>query len=470
MNLIELSAVEAVAATRDGSITAESYAEQLLGKCERGKVLNAFITLDREQVLASALAADKLRKSGAPLGPLHGLPVPIKDSINTKDLPTTAGTPALRDFRPNENAPIVQSLLNAGAIVLGKTNLHELSMGWTSNNFAFGAVRNPYDLKRIPGGSSGGTAAAVAAHMAPLGVAEDTEGSIRVPAALCGIAGFRPTTGRYPTVGAAPISALFDQVGPHARHVADLALFDAVVTGDFRPLPAKPLKGVKLGVVRDYWFAGLDSEVERVTAIALETLQTAGVEIVETKLADLTYLVQRITGVVQLHDFFLELPVYLRDSGASITVKDIEEQASPELKAFFAEYGPGGPGFISEEFYKSARDIHLPRLRNTFHDYFLRTGVHAIVFPTTMVPATTIGNDEDVMINGKRVSFITAMARNIAPGSTAGLPGLVLPCGFTKNGLPVSLEFDGPSGADREILALGISVETALASWAMRPL
>ena len=169
-----------------------------------------------------------------------------------------------------------RALKAAGAIVLGKTNLHELSYGWTSNNRAYGAVHNPYDPARIPGGSSGGTAAAIAARLAPLGVAEDTEGSIRVPAAFCGIVGFRPTTGRYSTEGCVPISPLFDQVGPHARTVADLALFDAAVTLDARPLDAVPLRGVRLGIVRDYWFADLDAEVERITDRALARLEGCG--------------------------------------------------------------------------------------------------------------------------------------------------------------------------------------------------
>jgi mandelamide amidase len=457
----ELSAVDAVWAMRDGSITAEDYALSLLDQCQRGSALNAFITLDPEQVLEAARLADKKRTSGAPLGPLHGLPIPIKDSINTKDLPTTCGTPALRNFRPRENAPIVQLLLDAGATVLGKTNLHELSMGWTSDNRTFGAVRNPYDLARIPGGSSGGTAAAVAARMAPLGVAEDTEGSIRVPAALCGLAGFRPTTGRYPSAGTAPISALFDQVGPHARTVADLALFDSVVTGNFEAFTAKPLKGVKLGVVRDYWFAGLDPEVERITSGALEKLEDAGVVLVESTMADLAWLIQRITGIVQIHDLLQELPKYLSDFATGVSFQQVVEQASPDVKACFAE-------FVSEAVYAEARDIHLPKLRRNFRDYFRRTGVDAIVFPATMVPAPLIGNDVDVPIGSKKISFVTAIARNIAPGSTAGLPGLVLPSGLTKSGLPVSLELDAPSGEDRNLLALGLSVEAVMAC-AIRP-
>ena len=460
-NLLDLSATDAVAAMRDGSLTAEHYALALLEQCERGKVFNAFITLDREQVLAAARDADQRRKSGATLGRLHGLPIPVKDSVNTKDLRTTAGTPALRDFHPKEDAPIVRLLRDQGAIVLGKTNLHELSLGWTSDNHAFGAVHNPYDQARIPGGSSGGTAAAVAARMAPLGVAEDTEGSIRVPAALCGIAGFRPTTSRYPSSGVAPITALFDQVGPHARTVGDLALFDEVGTGNFEPFRATALKGVKLGVARGYWFTGLDAEVERITNAALRKLQDAGVELVEGEVEDLDDLIQHTTSQIQVHDIFHTLPRYLQDSGAAVTFDQVVALASPDIKTFFERTRKGTSGFVADEVYAAARDTYLPKLRKNFRDYFARTGVTAIVFPATRIPATTIGQNE-VILDGKKTSFSAAISRNIAPGSTAGLPGLILPAGLTQNGLPVSLEFDGPSGTDRALLALGLSLESVL--------
>jgi mandelamide amidase len=250
-------------------------------------------------------------------------------------------------------------------------------------------------------------------------------------------------------------------VGPHARTVADLALFDSVVTGNFEAFTAKPLKGVKLGVVRDYWFAGLDPEVERITSGALEKLEDAGVVLVESTMADLAWLIQRITGIVQIHDLLQELPKYLSDFATGVSFQQVVEQASPDVKACFAE-------FVSEAVYAEARDIHLPKLRRNFRDYFRRTGVDAIVFPATMVPAPLIGNDVDVPIGSKKISFVTAIARNIAPGSTAGLPGLVLPSGLTKSGLPVSLELDAPSGEDRNLLALGLSVEAVMAC-AIRP-
>ena len=460
--LLGLTAVDVIAKLRKGDVTAEQYASALLQQCEKGKALNAFITLPQDQVLEAARGADRLRASGSKLGALHGLPIPVKDSVNTKDMPTTGGTPALRNFQPKEDAPLVRQLLAAGAIVLGKTNLHELSFGWTSNNLAFGAVHNPYDVQRIPGGSSGGTAVAVSTRMAPLGVAEDTQGSIRVPAAMCGIAGFRPTTGRYSTVGAVPISPLFDQVGPHARAVGDLALFDSVVTGDSSPISATPLKGTKLGVGRKYWFAGLDTEVERVTNEALKKLEAAGAEIVEGDVPELAQLIRLTTNAVQLHDVRFALAKYLEEYGAGVTFDQLISRASADIQRDFRDLLPGGKFFVSEAEYQAVRDQHLPKLKEVYRQYFARTGVAAIVFPATMIPPPLIGEDVEVSIGGKKVAFETAVARNISPGSTAGIPGLVLPAGMTSATLPVALEFDGPAGSDRSLLALGLSLERVL--------
>lgn len=463
--LIDLGAVEAVAQMARGELTAERYAQALLERCAAGHALNAFITLEPQKVLEAARACDDARRKGGHPGPLFGLPIPVKDSLNTRDYPTTAGTPGLRHFRPAEDAPLVKALREAGGIVLGKTNLHELSYGWTSDNLAFGAVHNPYDPTRIPGGSSGGTAAAIAARMAPLGVAEDTEGSIRVPAALCGVAGLRPTTGRYPTQSCVPISPLFDQAGPHARSVADLALFDSVVANDWRPLQTQRLSGVRLGIVRDYWYKDLDPEVERVTSAALARLRAAGVQFVESELPGLAHLIDLITEPVQNHDVRLALPDYLHKYHAGISFEELIRQASPDIQETFRRYVlPGGADFVSEAAYAAIRKTHLPRLHALYRDYFARTGVAAIVFPTTMVPAVPIGSEDPVTIRGRRVSFETAIARNIAPGSTAGLPGLVLPAGLTTTGLPVSIELDARAGSDRALLALGASVVDVLGS------
>ena len=462
-DLCELGAVDAIAHMSQGSLSAERYAEALLARCRSAHALNAFITLEPARVLEDARARDRERLAGAKPGPLFGLPIPVKDSVNTRDYPTSAGTPALRNFRPAQDAPVVEALRGAGAVVLGKTNLHELSYGWTSNNLAFGAVHNPYDLTRIPGGSSGGTAAAIAARLAPLGVAEDTEGSIRVPAAFCGIAGFRPTTGRYSTRGCVPISPLFDQVGPHARKVADLALFDSVVANDWQPLEAARLDGVRIGVVRDYWFADLAPEVERLTELALAKLKEAGAQIVETQLPGLQALIDLTTDAVQNHDVRLALPRYLKEYGAGVDFDTLVARASPDIQKIFAsDVLPGGANFVTEPVYAAARDRYLPALRELYREYFARTHVTAMVFPATLVPAPRIGEEVTVEVRGHPLPFELAVARNIAPGSTAGLPGLVLPVGLTHGGLPVAIEFDAPSGADRALLALGLDAERVL--------
>jgi Asp-tRNA(Asn)/Glu-tRNA(Gln) amidotransferase A subunit family amidase len=438
-DLAALNAVDAARALRSGDISAESYASALLRQCEAGASLNAFITLRPERVLEAARECDRRRRSGASLGPLHGLPIPIKDSINTRDLPTTAGTPALRHFQPREDAPLVKALRAAGAILLGKTNLHELSYGYTSNNHAYGAIHNPYNPARIPGGSSGGTAASVAFRMAPLGVAEDTEGSIRVPAALCGIAGFRPTTARYPTTACAPISPLFDQVGPHARTVADLLLFDTAVTGvaagtgelvpkggaaTGRDDAHRVLKGVRLGVVRSFWFVGLDPEVEHVTERALESLRGAGVELVEGELPQLPHLIELITDPVQNHDVKPSLTRYLADYHTGVTFDELLGRASPDVQRLIVPaVTPGGRDFVPDVRYEEIVRVHLPALRAMYRDYFAGSEVAAIVFPATILPAPPIGEEDmEVEVRGRRMPLDVAMSRNIAPASTAGLP------------------------------------------------
>ncbi len=465
--MIALSAGEAVAAMRSGRFTALAYAEALLARCAVGADLNAFITFDPDAVRAAARVADGHRTSGEVLGPLHGLPIPVKDSINTADMPTTAGTAALRDFRPTADATVVARLRAAGAIVLGKTNLHELSLGWTSSNMAYGPVRNPWDRTRIPGGSSGGTAAAVAAGMSPLGVAEDTQGSIRVPAALCGIAGFRPTTGRYPNDGCAPISALFDQIGPIARCVADLALFDAVITGDDSPLAQPALDGLRLGISREYYFAGLDPGVAAVVEGVLQRLADAGVKIIETELPGLGALINAITLPVQVHDVVPSLTAWLASSGASISFDDMLAEVSPDVLSVLRLFAlPDAPQAISDDDYATARDVHLPALKTLLAEWFAHHQVDAMLLPATMVAATLIGADAMVRVGDMDVAFSTVMGRNIAPGSTIGLPGLVLPAGLA-DGLPVGIELDGPAGSDRKLLGIGLAIEAMLG--ALRP-
>ena len=222
------SARRASQAITIGEISTEDYTAQLLRTCVENADLNAFVTLDEEHVLSIARKIDRTPSQG----PLQGLPIGLKDAIGTAEFPTSAGTSALRDHIPATDAAVVQPLTAAGAFVLGKLNMHELSYGITSNNACTGAVRNPYDLTRIPGGSSGGAGAAVAAGLVPVAMGTDTGGSVRIPAALCGVVGFRPTTGRYAQTGIVPVSHTRDTAGPICRTVDDAAMIDALITNE----------------------------------------------------------------------------------------------------------------------------------------------------------------------------------------------------------------------------------------------
>lgn len=466
--LISLSAVDAARYLIQGDIAAEDYCRDLLRQCAAGAHLNAFITLSPDSVLATANDRDRQRRAGSALGRLHGIPICIKDSVNTFDMPTTAGTLGLQHFQPQADAPLVRALREQGAIVLGKNNLHELSWGYSSNNATFGAVRNPYDPTRIAGGSSGGTAASVAYRMAPLGLAEDTEGSIRVPASLCGITGFRPTTNRYDSSASVPTTPLFDQLGPHARSVADLLLFDSVVTGVPLKVSPPPLAGVRLGIVRSYFWTHLDPEVERVATAALTRLQDAGTILVEDDLPGLGALIQRITRPVQYHDFRPALSRYLSQFNAKLTFEELIATASPDIQRMTETMtATDGTNYVSDLRYEEIVRVHLRALHAMYRSFFERTGVAALVFPATVIPAPLLQpsvpeSDLCVNVGGRSMSFDAAISRNIGPGSTAGLPGLVVPAGLTVDGLPVALEFDGPWGTDRKLLTLGLALEATL--------
>jgi indoleacetamide hydrolase len=392
----------------------------------------------------------------------------IKDNVNTADLPTTAGTPALAGNRPRRDAVVVERLLAAGAILFAKTNMHELALGITSNNAAFGAVANPYDPSKIPGGSSGGNASAVAARIAAAAIGTDTAGSVRIPAALCGIAALRPTVGRYPRTGSlqmvadvVPISFTRDTPGPMARTVADVALLDALIAGDDPSLRARELRGVRMGVDRRNFFQGLDPETEKVTEGALERLEDGGAELVEIEIEELQALNAAVGIPVTAFEAGMALPMYLEENDTGVTLEAlIAAVASPDVRAFFELVV--GPGAIPEEVYLNALLVQRPRLQAAYREVLTRHGLDALVFPTTPLPARPIGQDATVDLNGEQVPTLFTYIRHTDPGSNAGIPGLTVPAGLTGSGLPVGLELDGPAGSDRALLAVGIAVEQEL--------
>ncbi len=467
-NLSELSASTLVEQLRRGDLSAERYARHVLERCEAKQDLNTMISLDAAQVLEDARQADLLRRSGKPLGRVHGLPVPVKDSINTQRLPTTSGTGALRDFRPRADAPLIRQLTGQGGIVLGKTNLMEMSLGWTSNNKIFGAVHNPYDPTRIPGGSSGGSAAAVAARIVPLAIGEDTLGSIRVPAALCGICGLRPTVGRYPSSGVMPITPRWDAPGPMARQVADLILFDAAIRERDPPIRATPLKGARLALPPEY-LVGLDAEVERVIDGATRRLEQAGATLVRAPLPEVLQGARRLVSAIQSFEIIGNQMRYLKESGSPLSFEQFLAGMSPAVqKRYHSDFLPGGANALTEP----ARDELLARLalmRTAMRAYFADQGITALASPPTLTAALPIGEDVETEIAGVKLPLAEAMARNVGHGSAVGMPCLVLPAGLTRARLPVGLSFDMLPGQDEALLALGLSLEQALGPIAPPP-
>ena len=459
--LSELTAVAAVTAMRSGDLKAEDYAHALLDRAQHLERLNAFRTLDKEMVLEAARAADKVHARGDAMGLLHGLPIPVKDSIDSKALPTSNGTRALRDFRPRDDAGVLKSLLAQGAILMGKTNLHELSYGWTSSNAIFGPVRNPYDPRRVAGGSSGGSGAAVAARMAPLAVAADTLGSIRVPATMCGLAGLRPSFGRYPGDGIMPLTdAKFDQAGPLARCAADLALFDAAMTGERAPLTASALQGVRIGIAPASLLSGLDPEVERVATEAFHRLRAAGVTLVEAELPEVAMAAIGAAMTIISYEAMAAITGFLEAQRAGITFDQLLQQASESIRAAFMTYAMP-PNRPARDAYDSAL-LQRQRMRDEIRCHFEQHGIVALAFPPTMIPAPQIGEEAEVTIRGQKVPLHIAMARNTSLATCANMASLVLPAGMTSNGLPVGLEFDALMGNDRALLALGLSLERTL--------
>jgi indoleacetamide hydrolase len=459
-DLIELTATEAVSSMQRGEFSAESYADALLTQAKQRADLNAFRKLQPDKVLEAARAADKRRGAGVELGKMHGLPIPVKDSVNTADYPTSNGTRGLRDFRPKADADVLMPLKAAGAIVMGKANLHELSFGWTSNNECFGSVHNPHDRTRIPGGSSGGSAAAVAVRIAPLAIAEDTLGSIRVPASCCGLAGLRPTYGRYSDRGIMSLTAdKFDQVGPVARSVSDLILFDSVVAGDNAPTTPTPLKGVRIGLA-DHFLAGLDPAVERVVTPALAKLRAAGAILVDLKMPELLRSAPEIAFTIIASEAAGCVEAFLREQETGLTLETMLEQAGPSIRALMAAMA--GPGTRPPREVYEAMLNKREQLKTALRDWYRDNNIFALAHPVILTPPTKIGLESEVELAGQKVPIRAAFGRNIALGSCASMASLVLPAGTTPDGLPIGLEFDALGGHDRALLSLGLSLEVVL--------
>ena len=408
----------------------------------RNDDLHAFITVTGERALADAARAEKAIAGGQYRGPLHGIPVSIKDLLDLAGTPTTSGS-RVPPRLPRHDAPIVGNLLRAGAIIVGKTNLHEFAFGTTSDETAFGAVRNPHDPSRSAGGSSGGAAVAVVEGMCYASVGTDTGGSIRIPAAACGITGLKPTFGEISTDGIVPLSATLDHAGPMARTAADTALmFHAMLDGDARAdrIPADAAAPLWLGVPVPYFFDKLDDEVVRLFGEARATLEGAG-----HSLSDVAIAHADRTADVYLHIVLPEAAWY----------------HAPLLDAHADKYSPGVRLRLEMGRYILAEDnLRAMQARGALRravDKALE-GLDALMLPALPIGAPPVG--AATVQAGRSTEPVRAMMLRLTQlFNVTGHPAIALPCGNGRDGLPRAIQLVGHRGGTDRLLAVAATVE-----------
>jgi Asp-tRNA(Asn)/Glu-tRNA(Gln) amidotransferase A subunit family amidase len=410
---------------------------------EHGARTNAFILVDADGARAAARAVDTERARGIDRGPLHGMPVSIKDLIDVAHQPTTAASRVRARHVAAEDATVVRRLRDAGAIVIGKTNLHEFALGTTSEESAFGAVHNPHDLSRSAGGSSGGSAAAVALGMGFASIGSDTGGSIRIPAAACGVVGLKPSLGEVPTDGVVPLCATFDHVGPITRSVADAANVWAVLAARSTPaIDALAPTAVRLGSLGDYFTALLDRDVRAAFTRAIERLCGAGVAI-EPRSVDGTDTIA--------------------DAYVNISLPEAAHWHAPTLDARAADYQPPvlerlrRGRTISAVDYLTACETRAS-LRHAV-DAALE-GVSALVLPTLPIVAPVHGTANVTMDNGETLTVRAAMLRLTQLFNVTGHPAISLP--VPAEGLPVALQLVGRLDQTEALLEVAAACERLL--------
>ena len=464
---------DAVAA---GDLTAVEVCEQALGRIEASNPsLNAFLTVAADRALDRARAVDREQRTR----PLAGVPVALKDNLMTRGIKTTAASRMLEGFVPPYDATVVSRLEEAGAVVLGKTNCDEFAMGSSTENSAFGPSRNPWNPEHIPGGSSGGSAAAVAAGMCPLALGSDTGGSIRQPAALCGVAGLKPTYGRVSRYGLIAFASSLDQIGPMARTAYDAALALSVLAGgdprdstasqepiaDYVGALTGDIRGLRLGVPRTMLDHGVDTSVSGCFFNALEILRARGAELIDIELPHAPYAIATYY-VVATAEASSNLARYdgvrygFRAEGGH-DLKDMYEKT--RSRGFGAEVKRRimlGTYVLSagyyDAYYLKAQQVRT-LIRQDYEQAFRQ--VDAVVMPTSPTPAFKIGERIEDPLSLYLTDVFTVSA------NLAGLPALSVPCGLTPNRLPIGLQMTGRPFDEATLLRIGDSYERDTGWW-----
>jgi aspartyl-tRNA(Asn)/glutamyl-tRNA(Gln) amidotransferase subunit A len=449
---------------RQRKISSVELVTDALARIERLQPrLNSFLTVTPDTALARARQADAEIANGAGRGALRGIPVAVKDVYSTRGVRTTCGSLLFAEHVPDHDAAVVERLEAAGAIIVGKTSLHELAYGITSNNPHFGAVHNPWNPEHVPGGSSGGSGSAVAAGQVFMATGSDTGGSIRIPAAFCGCVGLKPTTGRVSRYGVIPLDFTLDHMGPLTRSVRDAALILNVLAGydprdpsssrqpvpDYLPAADVSIRGLKLGVPRNFFFERLDPDAESAARKMIELAASLGAEIVSVEVPDIA-AINAISRVILLAEASAALSPYLADR---------------------SKFGPDVLALLDQGRLIFAADyINAQRLRRLAWEEFsaIWRRAECLLTPTTPMPAPKIGQTE-ATFGGVTEDVRLAATRYVRAINVLGLPALSIPCGFSRHGLPLGLQIIGKPFEEDLILRLGAALEDATDFHTRRP-
>jgi aspartyl-tRNA(Asn)/glutamyl-tRNA(Gln) amidotransferase subunit A len=402
--------------------------------------LNAFITVTAELAFEQAHRAEAEIAAGNYLGPLHGIPIGLKDLLDTAGVRTTAGSNQYRERMPTEDAEAVRRLKDAGAVIAGKLNMHEFAFGMTGVISAFGPSRNPWDTERITGGSSSGSAAAVAAGLCVAALGSDTSGSIRCPPALCGIVGHRPSANLICTRGVVPLSTSFDTIGPMTRTVRDAALLIDVLSGgrQYASVLGEDVKPLRIGIARKKFFDDLDPDVSACVEGALQTLTTMVAEVREVEVPTQGFRTIFDAEIYEYHEAMVAKSPELYDPRTLFRLKNCA-------------------GIAATDYIRERR--RLEAFRAEAEKLFAYVDV--IVTPTTPVPAPKIAELEALAVADVRPFEVKNLLRNTAPFSVLFWPTISVPCGFTRDGLPVAMQISARPGADSTVLRVAHAYEQA---------
>jgi len=439
---------------RDRQISPVELTNAVLTKAEsNNEQVNAYIEIDREKAIQEAARAESEIMNGDYRGPLHGIPMALKDILYFKGERVTLGSKIHQDFVPDYDATVVSKLKQEGVVFTGKLNMHEYAWGATTTNPHFGACHNPWDLTKIPGGSSGGSGAAVAADMTIASLGTDTGGSIRIPASACGIIGLKPTHGRISKYGCFPLSWSLDHIGPMTKTVYDAALLLETLSGydpqdptsvntpskNFTSLLSENLNGTVIGINEEYFFKNVDKKVEDTVRGAIHVLERLGARIETVKLPALQF------------SEFAELVTITSEASAIHHDNLVKQPANfGDDVRFLLEFGE----LISSVDYLKAQQIRR-QLDNDFAKAF--EGIDVLITPTLPFLPNNIG-ESTVSINGKQLSFLDEVIRFTGPGNLTGLPALSIPCGI-QDGLPVGLQIMGPAFKEESVLNVAYALE-----------